>query len=108
MTPAVPPAVTPAVTPARANVEGGSLPRLPRHVKLRFDKARERWVVLAPERVLMPDETALAILKRCDGETSVNAIVAHMAEAYEAPPEEIREDVSALLQDLADKGFIQL
>ena len=38
----------------------------------------------------------------------MNAIVADLAEAYEAPPEEIREDVSALLQDLADKGFIQL
>ncbi len=55
------------MTPARAIVEGGSLPRLPRHVKLRFDKARERWVVLAPERVLMPDETALEVLQRCDG-----------------------------------------
>ena len=67
---------TPAGTPARAIVEGGSLPRLPRHVKMRFDKARDRWVVLAPERVLMPDETALEVLQRCDGETSVNAIVA--------------------------------
>jgi hypothetical protein len=38
----------------------------------------------------------------------VNAIVANLAEAYEAPPDEIRGDVSALLQDLADKGFIQL
>jgi pyrroloquinoline quinone biosynthesis protein D len=104
----VTPPGTPAGTPTRAIVEGGSLPRLPRHVKLRFDKARERWVVLAPERVLMPDETALEVLQRCDGETSVNAIVASLAEAYEAPPEEIREDVSALLQDLADKGFIRL
>ena len=102
--------------PARSGCAAGSRgapstrtrPRLPRPVKLRFDKARERWVVLAPERVLMPDETALEILQRCDGETSVNAIVADLAEAYEAPPEEIREDVSALLQDLADKGFIQL
>ena len=108
MTPGATSGATSGATPTRAIVEGGSLPRLPRHVKLRFDKARERWVVLAPERVLMPDETALEILQRCDGETSVNAIVADLAEAYEAPPEEIREDVSALLQDLADKGFIQL
>ncbi len=83
------------MTPARAIVDGGSLPRLPRHVKLRFDKARERWVVLAPERVLMPDDTALEVLQRCDGETRVNDIVANLAEAYAAPPEEIREDVSA-------------
>ncbi len=31
------PGVTPGMTPTRAIVEGGSLPRLPRHVKLRFD-----------------------------------------------------------------------
>ena len=92
----------------RAIVEDGSVPRLPRHIKLRFDKRRDLWVVLAPERVLVPDETALEILKRCDGETSVDAIVDALAAAYAAPAAEIREDVSALLQDLADKGFIQL
>ena len=96
------------MTAARAIVESTSVPRLPRHVKLRFDEARDRWVVLAPERVLMPDETALEILKRCDGETSVEAIVDGLAGAYEAPAAEIHDDVSALLQDLADKGFIQL
>jgi pyrroloquinoline quinone biosynthesis protein D len=93
---------------ARSVVDGGSVPRLPRHIKLRFDKQRDRWVVLAPERVLMPDETALEILKRCDGETSVSAIIDDLAQAYEAPPEVIQDDVSALLQDLADKGFVQL
>ncbi len=96
------------MTMTRATVEDGSVPRLPRHIKLRFDKQRDRWVMLAPERVLVPDETALEIPKRCDGENSVDAIVVALAEAYAAPAVEIREDVSALLQDLADKGFIQL
>ncbi len=96
------------MTATRAIVESGSVPRLPRHIKLRFDKQRDRWVVLAPERVLMPDETALEILKRCDGETSVGAIVDDLAKAYEAPAAEIHDDVAALLQDLADKGFVQL
>jgi len=59
-------------------------------------------------RVLVPDETALEIPKHCDGENSVDAIVGALAEAYAAPAVEIREDVSALLQDLTDKGFIQL
>ena len=89
-------------------VENGSLPRLPRHVKLRFDQRRNRWIVLAPERVLMPDEIAVEILKRCDGTTPVSAIVEGLAAAYEAAAEEIAEDVAELLQDLADKGFVQL
>jgi len=96
------------VTALRAIVEDGSLPRLPRHVKLRFDQRRDRWIVLAPERVLMPDEIAVEILKRCDGKTSVSAIVATLAAAYEAPAEEIGKDVAEMLQDLADKGFVEL
>ena len=96
------------MTATRAIVEDGSLPRLPRHVKLRFDPARDRWIVLAPERVLMPDEIALEILKRCDGATRVSAIVESLAESFEASAEEIGEDVAELLQDLADKGFVQL
>ena len=51
------------MTMTRAIVEDGPVPRLPRHIKLRFDKQRDRWVVLAPERVLVPDETALETTK---------------------------------------------
>ncbi len=96
------------MTATRAIVADGSLPRLPRHVKLRFDQRRSRWIALAPERVLMPDEVALEILKRCDGATSVSTIIASLAGVYEASVEEIGEDVAELLQDLADKGFVQL
>ncbi len=96
------------MTATRAIIEDGSLPRLPQHVKLRFDQRRNRWIVLAPERVLMPDEIALEILKRCDGKTSVSAITEGLAEVYEAAAEEIGEDVAEMLQDLADKGFVQL
>ena len=96
------------MTTVRAIVSDGSLPRLPRHVKLRFDQRRSRWIVLAPERVLMPDEVALEILKRCDGATRVSAIVEGLAEVYQASAEEIGEDVTELLQDLADKGFVEL
>ncbi len=96
------------MTALRAIVEDGSLPRLPRHVKLRFDQRRDRWIVLAPERVLMPDDVALEILQRCDGATSVSAIIEGLAEVYEASAEEIGKDVAELLQDLADKGFVQL
>ncbi len=96
------------MTALRAIVEDASLPRLPRHVKMRFDQRRDRWIVLAPERVLMPDEIAVEILKRCDGKTSVSAIVANLAAAYEAPADEIGKDVAEMLQDLADKGFVEL
>lgn len=79
---------------------------LPRHVKLRFDEARKVWVILAPERVLAPDEIAVEVLKMCDGAQSVSAMIDELTVKYTAPRDEIGADVIAMLQDLADKGFL--
>jgi len=84
----------------------GSVPRLPRHVKFRFDRSREAWVVLAPERVLMPDEIAVEILKRCDGAASISTMIDDLARTFEADRSVVQTDVLAMLQDLADKGII--
>ena len=83
-----------------------SVPRLPRGVKFRFDKTREKWIVLAPERVFVPDQIAVEILKRCDGEAKVAAIIDDLAATFAAPREVIAKDVIALLQDLANKGIM--
>lgn len=81
-------------------------PVLPRHAKLKFDATRQVWVILAPERVLAPDEVAVEVLQLCDGVRSVAALVDALAEKYAAPRQAILTDVIAMLQDLADKGFL--
>ena len=91
---------------ARVEIASTSVPRLPRHIKLRFDEARQKWVLLAPERVMMPDDIALDILQRCDGISSVAAIAGALAAKYEAAQVELEKDVIELLQDLADKGVV--
>jgi pyrroloquinoline quinone biosynthesis protein D len=83
-----------------------SRPVLPRHAKLKFDETRQVWVILAPERVLAPDEIAVEVLKLCDGVRSVAQMVDELATKYAAPREAISTDVIAMLQDLADKGFL--
>jgi pyrroloquinoline quinone biosynthesis protein D len=88
------------------SVSEQSRPVLPRHAKLKFDETRQVWVILAPERVLAPDEIAVEVLKLCDGERSVGQMVDLLAEKYAAPREAIATDVVAMLQDLADKGFL--
>lgn len=88
------------------SVSETSRPVLPRHAKLKFDETRKVWVILAPERVLAPDEIAVEVLKLCDGIRSVGAIVDELAAKYAAPREAISTDVIAMLQDLADKGFL--
>lgn len=91
---------------ARTTVGAQAQPRLAPHVRLRFDERRERWVVLAPERLLLPDEIATDVLRRCDGQTSINAMVDGFTATFDARREEIMEDVLALVQDLIDKGVL--
>jgi len=88
------------------SVSEASRPVLPRHAKLRFDETRQRWVILAPERVLAPDETAVEILQLCDGTRSVAQMIDQLAAKYTAERAAIGADVIAMLQDLADKGFL--
>jgi len=88
------------------SVSEASRPVLPRHARLKFDETRQVWVILAPERVLAPDEIAVEVLKLCDGVRSVEVIIDQLAGKYAAPREAISTDVLAMLQDLADKGFL--
>jgi pyrroloquinoline quinone biosynthesis protein D len=92
----------------RPQVHDGAVPALTRGVKLRFDKARDAWVLLAPEKVLMPDQIAIEILKRCDGKAPVTAIVDDLAATFSADRAQVAADVHAFLQDLADKGLLRL
>ncbi len=76
--------------------------------RLRFDAVRDAWIILAPERLFLLDGPAVEVLKLVDGARTLPAIVDTLATRYQASRETIAEDVSALLQDLADKGAIQL
>src|ERR1700682_5227744 len=88
------------------SVSEASRPLLPRHARLKFDETRQRWVILAPERVLAPDEIAVEVLQLCDVVRSVEAMIDQLAEKYTAERDAISTDVVAMLQDLADKRFL--
>jgi pyrroloquinoline quinone biosynthesis protein D len=91
----------------RVVVSDSSVLCLAPHIVFRFDETRQRWVILAPERLMLPDEQAVEILQLVDGKTGVGAIVDSLANRYsQAPRELIAKDVTAMLQDLADKGCL--
>jgi len=93
---------------ARANVTEDAVPHLPRGVRLQHDKQRDQWVIQAPERLFVLDPIAYEVVKRCDGEASVKAIVDDLAATFQAPREVIDKDVRKLLQDLVDKRSLSL
>ncbi len=90
----------------RTTIQASSVPRFAPHVRFRFDEKRERWVLLAPERLLLPDEIAVEVLKRCDGERTVSAITDELSRRFDAPRERIQTEVTRLLQELADKRVL--
>jgi pyrroloquinoline quinone biosynthesis protein D len=90
-----------------AALDPDARPRLMRGVRLREDPARG-FVLLAPERVLTANPTAVEVLKRCDGERTLAQIVDELVLAFSADRERVAADVEALLADLAAKRMVAL
>ena len=91
----------------RALISLDSTPSLSRHVRIQFDPIRQAYAVLSPERVFWPNEVSLAILNRCDGRSPVSAIISSLATEYDAPEGEMTGDVTAFLQEWADKLLVR-
>lgn len=83
-------------------------PRLPRGVRLRQDKVRGGFVLLAPERVVRADPVAVAILERCDGSRTLADIVDDLCRVYKGERTRIETDVRALLADLEAKKMVAI
>lgn len=79
---------------------------LPAWVRMRFDPVRDRHVLLAPERVLFPCPTSVTILERLQGERRLGELVDALAAEFAAERTTISGDVRAMLQGLADQGFL--
>jgi PqqA peptide cyclase len=82
-------------------------PAFTRFSRLHEDRARERTVVLAPERAYEIDAISLAVLRLVDGETTIAQIAAQLAARFSAPLDVVTRDVTALLQGLADKRLLR-
>ena len=88
-------------------IDENIIPKFPKHVRFRFNKARKEWVILAPERLVKLDDIAVEILKLVDGNRTVKVISAELSKKFNAPEDVILGDVKDMLQNLSDKGFIE-
>ncbi|UWQ40962.1 pyrroloquinoline quinone biosynthesis peptide chaperone PqqD [Leisingera aquaemixtae] len=81
-------------------------PYLPRGVRMITDKVRGGTVLLCPEKAIALDTIGEAILSRVDGSASFKEIVAGLAEAYDAPAEQIAGDVQRFLAGLRARMYL--
>jgi pyrroloquinoline quinone biosynthesis protein D len=87
----------PSTEPMRT-VSDADRPRLASHVRLTFDSARERHVLLAPEAVSVLNGTGATILGLCDGRRTVAEIVAELRGRYHhVAADEVRDFLARLV-----------
>ena len=80
-------------------------PRLVRQARLEWDPVRERQVLLAPEGVLVLNQTGAAILGLCDGERTVVEIVEELRGQYNRVAD---DEVRDFLARLVAKRWVEL
>ena len=80
-------------------------PRLARHVRLRFDRARGRHVLLTPEAVTVLNGTGAAVLELCDGQRTVAEILTGLRDRYDGVAD---DQVRLFLADLLVKRRMEV
>ena len=84
-------------------VQATNRPHLARLVRLEWDSVRESHVLLAPEGVLVLNQSGATILRLCDGERTVAEIVGELRGQYDRVSE---DEVSDFLGRLAAKRWL--
>ncbi|MFP5022086.1 pyrroloquinoline quinone biosynthesis peptide chaperone PqqD [Pseudonocardia phyllosphaerae] len=87
---------------------GTTRPRLGPHVRMRPDRASGGWVLLGPETVVVLNRTGHAVLERCDGERTVDDVVAELVALHGADPATVDEQVRGYLTRLAARNLVAL
>ncbi|MEV0055638.1 pyrroloquinoline quinone biosynthesis peptide chaperone PqqD [Saccharopolyspora shandongensis] len=85
-------------------VSPSSRPRLAPHVRLGFDRARRRYMLLGPESVTVLNTSGAAILDLCDGQRTVAEIVAKLSARYDHVAD---DEVAQFLTRLAAKRCVE-
>jgi pyrroloquinoline quinone biosynthesis protein D len=88
----------------------GDRPRLAPHVRLSYDQARQRHVLLTPETVTLLNGPGAAILELCDGVRTVAEIQAELRGRYDrGPADEVQAaEVRAFLSGLLAKRCVEV
>jgi pyrroloquinoline quinone biosynthesis protein D len=81
-----------------------AMPRLNRRFRMQWEEAQQSHVLLYPEGMVRLNQSAGEILKRCDGATTVDDIVAQLERQFNTTG--LRDDVLGLLAHAQDKDWI--
>lgn len=89
-------------------IDEQSVPIWRRGVRTRYDEARQRWMILAPERILVPQGPGVDIARLIDGHRRVADIVDALLEDYEIDRSTASAQTVAFLDDLHQQGYLNV
>ena len=80
------------------------LPHLSRRLRLQYEAAQTRWVLLYPEGMVQLNDSAAEILRRCDGRHTVADIVSELEALFDI--QGIAPQVRALIAEGTRRGWL--
>jgi len=78
-------------------------PALSRLFRMQWEEAQNNYVLLYPEGMVKLNGSAAEILKRCDGQHSVPAIVQELEQAFQTTG--LQADVDDFLRAASERGW---
>ncbi len=91
-----------------ADIRASWQPRLAAKARLRWDNVEKRHMLVFPEAALLLNETAVAILKLCDGERTIEQIADTLAQQFVGTNRTlIAGEVTELLTRLQTRGLLE-
>ena len=85
-------------------IDLSSKPTLARLFRMQYEEAQGAYVLLYPEGMVKLNQPASEILKRCDGERDVTAIIADIEQAFNA--QGLEKDVTGFLEIATERGWV--
>ena len=79
-------------------------PKLSRGYRMQYEQVQSAWVLLYPEGMVKLNDSSAEILRRCNGERSIDAMVADLEILFNTKG--IAPQVRELLQEGMRRGWI--
>lgn len=81
-----------------------AVPKLSRLFRMQWEEAQNAHVLLYPEGMVKLNQSAAEILKRCDGNADVAAIVAQLERTFAQT--DLQGDVLVFIADARERGWL--
>ena len=86
-------------------ITGNFVPELAPTFRFQWEEVQDCFVILYPEGMVKLSQSAGAIMKRCNGQSSISDIINDLSKEF--PEIELADDVHQFLKQAKENGWIR-